>query len=90
MSPLWSAAEIAGATGGAVRGDFDVAGATFDSREVGPGDLFIALKGEATDGHRFVAQAFAAGAAGALVSEEVEGPHVLVADTTQALNDLAR
>ena len=41
---------------------------TFDSREVGPGDLFIALKGEATDGHRFVDQAFAAGAAGALVS----------------------
>ena len=90
MSPLWSAAEIAEATGGAVRGEFDVAGATFDSREVGPGDLFIALKGEATDGHRFVAQAFAAGAAGALVSEEVDGPHVLVADTMQALNDLAR
>ena len=40
----------------------------------GPGDLFIAMKGEATDGHRFVDQAFAAGAAGALVSETVDAP----------------
>ena len=37
------------------------AGVAFDSREVGPGDLFIALKGEATDGHRFVDKAFAHG-----------------------------
>ena len=43
MSPLWTAQEIAEATGGIVHGDFDVAGAAFDSREVGPGDLFIAL-----------------------------------------------
>jgi UDP-N-acetylmuramoyl-tripeptide--D-alanyl-D-alanine ligase len=89
MSPLWSGSEIAEATGGSLDGDFDVAGATFDSREVGPGDLFIALKGEATDGHRFVDQAFAAGAAGALVSEAVDHPHVRVADTVTALNSLA-
>ena len=89
MSPLWSASEIAAATGGSVHGEFDVAGVTFDSREVGPGDLFIAMKGEATDGHRFVEQAFAAGAAGALVSENVKGPHVHVPDTTLALNNLA-
>jgi UDP-N-acetylmuramoyl-tripeptide--D-alanyl-D-alanine ligase len=43
-------------------------GVTFDSREVGPGDLFLALKGETTDGHRFLDQAFAQGAAGAIVS----------------------
>jgi UDP-N-acetylmuramoyl-tripeptide--D-alanyl-D-alanine ligase len=89
MSPLWSASEIAAATGGSVHGDFDVAGATFDSREVGPGDLFIAMKGEAMDGHRFVEQAFAAGASGALVSADVAGPHVHVPDTTLALNNLA-
>ena len=89
MSPLWSASEIAQATGGTVDGDFDVAGATFDSREVGPGDLFIALKGEATDGHLFLDRAFAAGAAGALVSEDAAHPHVRVADTTTALNNLA-
>ena len=90
MSPLWTAAEIAEATGGTVHGGFDAAGATFDSREAGSGDLFIALKGEATDGHLFVDRAFAAGAAGALVSEATDHPHVRVADTMQALNDLAR
>lgn len=90
MSPLWTASEIAEATGGTVHDAFDAAGATFDSREAGPGDLFIALKGEATDGHAFVDQAFAAGAAGALVSAEIPHPHVRVAGTMQALNDLAR
>jgi UDP-N-acetylmuramoyl-tripeptide--D-alanyl-D-alanine ligase len=90
MSPLWTAAEIAEATGGVVHDEFDAAGAAFDSREIGAGDLFIAMKGEAMDGHEFVDQAFASGAAGALVSEEVAHPHVRVADTTQALNDLAR
>ena len=89
-TPLWTADEIAAATGGSASAPFDVAGVTFDSREVGPGDLFVALKGEATDGHRFVAQAFAQGAAGVLVSEAVDGPHVLVADTTAALDALAR
>ena len=69
---------------------FVAAGVTFDSREVGPGDLFVALTGEATDGHRFVAQAFANGAAGAIVSQAVDGPHVLVADTAAALDALAR
>ena len=69
---------------------FDVSGVTFDSREVRPGDLFIALRGEATDGHRFVGQAFESGASGAVVSAEVDGPCVLVADTFRALNDLGR
>ena len=89
MSALWTSDEIAPAVGGVASSRFEATGVTFDSREVGPGDLFVALKGEATDGHRFVGQAFASGAAGALVSEPVEGPHVLVADTTEAFNDLA-
>ncbi len=42
-------------------------GATFDSRLVRPGMLYVALKGERADGHDFVAQAFASGAACALV-----------------------
>ncbi|WP_294326453.1 UDP-N-acetylmuramoyl-tripeptide--D-alanyl-D-alanine ligase [uncultured Sphingomonas sp.] len=87
--PLWTAAAIAAATGGTASADFTVNGVAFDSREVGPGDLFVALSGEATDGHRFVAQAFAQGAAGAIVSRPVDGPHVLVDDTTVALNQLA-
>ena len=87
--PLWTSAAIAAATGGVASADFDANGVAFDSREVGPGDLFVALSGEATDGHRFVAQAFAQGAAGALVSQSVDGPHVLVSDTTAALDHLA-
>lgn len=87
---LWTAHEIAAATGGEAHGGFTASGATFDSREVGPGDLFIALSGETTDGHRFVAQAFEQGAAGALVSRPVDGPHVRVADTMAALEAMAR
>ena len=59
---LWTAAEIAAATGGTASGDFAVDGVAFDSREVGPDDLFVALTGETTDGHRFLDQAFAQGA----------------------------
>ena len=90
MSVLWTASEIAQATGGTVHGDFEATGAAFDSREIGAGDLFIAMKGEATDGHKFVDKAFAAGAAGALVSEAIAHPHVLVGDTTKALGALGR
>jgi UDP-N-acetylmuramoyl-tripeptide--D-alanyl-D-alanine ligase len=88
MSALWSSTEIALATQGRASDHFDVSGVAFDSREVGPGDLFIALKGESTDGHRFVDQAFAQGAAGVLVSQPVPGPHILVANTTTALDAL--
>ncbi|MFS0737325.1 UDP-N-acetylmuramoyl-tripeptide--D-alanyl-D-alanine ligase [Sphingomonas sp. 1P06PA] len=90
MTTLWTAAEIAAATGGTAAGDFAVGGVAFDSREVGPGDLFVAMTGEATDGHRFIDKAFAAGAAGAVVSEPVDHPHVRVADTTAALDALGR
>src|ERR1700761_9412430 len=85
---LWTSAEIAAATGGIASGTFSVSCVAYDSREVGPGDLFVALKGESTDGHRFVEQAYKQGAAGVLVSDPVEGPHVRVADTTAALNAL--
>ena len=87
---LWTSAEIAGATGGTVHGDFVVDGATFDSREVQPGDLFIAMPGTAHDGHDFVAGAFDQGAHGALVSQSVDVPHVLVEDVTEALDALAK
>ncbi len=89
MTALWTSAQIAAATGGRASADFVATGVTFDSREVGPGDLFVALAGATTDGHRFVGQALAAGAAGVLVSASVDGPHVRVADTTRALDDLA-
>ena len=43
---------------------FDFTGATFDSRQVKPGMLFVALKGEKADGHDFIPQALAKGAVG--------------------------
>lgn len=88
MSALWTSADIAAATGGAASGVFSANGVAFDSREVGAGDLFIALKGETADGHRFVDGAFEQGAAGAITSQPVAHPHVQVADTTAALDAL--
>lgn len=88
MSPLWTSAEIATATGGSASTVFECNGVAFDSREIGSGDLFFAMKGEQADGHRFVAQAFASGASGAVVSAPVDGPHVLVPDTMRALEQL--
>ncbi|MFC0588402.1 UDP-N-acetylmuramoyl-tripeptide--D-alanyl-D-alanine ligase [Novosphingobium aquiterrae] len=87
---LWSAGEIAAATGGTPSTDFQAAGADIDSRDVAEGDLFFALKGEAMDGHLFVDKAFAKGAAAAIVERPVEGPHVLVEDTSSALEALAK
>lgn len=87
---LWSAGDIAAATGGRASGDFQVSGVEMDSRDVRPGDLFFALKGEAMDGHLFVDKAFAAGAAAAVVDRPVDRPHVLVPDTSRALEDLAK
>ncbi|MGP7795936.1 UDP-N-acetylmuramoyl-tripeptide--D-alanyl-D-alanine ligase [Sphingomonas sp. CLY1604] len=87
---LWTAGEIAAATYGIASADFAATGVAFDSREVGPGDLFVALTGESTDGHRFLPQAFAQGAAGAIVSVDTPHPHVRVAETFAALNDLGR
>lgn len=90
MNPLWTSDALAKATGGTASTAFAVGGVAFDSREIGKDDLFLALKGEQSDGHLFVEKAFAAGAAAAIVSEPVAGPHILVADTMAALNDIAK
>ncbi|HEX6208584.1 MAG TPA: UDP-N-acetylmuramoyl-tripeptide--D-alanyl-D-alanine ligase [Actinomycetota bacterium] len=71
--------------------DATVRGATADSRDVRPGELFVALRGERTDGHRFVDAAFEAGAAGALVEAEGEyaGPVVVTPESARGLLELA-
>ena len=89
MTPLWTASEIAAATGGTVFGDFSASNVAFDSREVIGGELFVAMPGNETDGHDFVPQAISRGAAGLLVSQSVDFPHVRVADTAAALTALA-
>lgn len=89
QTPLWTAEAIASATGGQLHGpDAAVSGLTYNSREIAPGDLFLALHG-ARDGHEFAAAAFAAGATVALVDRPVEGgPYVLVPDTLKGLEAL--
>ncbi|MBA4043654.1 MAG: UDP-N-acetylmuramoylalanyl-D-glutamyl-2, 6-diaminopimelate--D-alanyl-D-alanine ligase [Erythrobacter sp.] len=86
---LWSAAAIERATGGIASHDFQASGVEMDSRDVKPGDVFIALKGEAMDGHSFIAKAFEKGAVAAITDRPVDYPHVLVEDTTAALHALA-
>ena len=91
MSVLWSPAELVRATGGLLRRPFHASGVSIDSRTVKPGDLFVALVGENGDGHRFVADALAKGAAGALVHSLPDGVAddaalLQVADTFAALN----
>jgi len=85
---LWDAIAIARAVKGTANANFLVSGVEIDSRDVQPGDLFFALRGESTDGHRYVENAFKAGAAAVVVDRPVDGPHVLVSDTTAALEAL--
>lgn len=86
---LWDAASIAAATGGRASHAFQASGVEMDSRDVRPGDVFVALKGEAMDGHKFISAAFAKGAVAAITDRPVDFPHVLVKDTTEALHALA-
>ncbi len=95
-------AEVASAVSGRLIGPAEarVAGqAHTDSREVAPGDLFFARRGESTDGHLYAGQAVAQGAAVLIVERELdvaaaEGEHIatpqiVVADATLALGALA-
>jgi UDP-N-acetylmuramoyl-tripeptide--D-alanyl-D-alanine ligase len=100
-----TAAEIAAATGGRLlRGkpETPIGRIVIDSRTAGAGEFFVAIKGERYDGHAFVRDALARGAAGALIHETVDessGPAdsserevvvIRVEDTTRALQDIAR
>lgn len=69
-----------------------VTGTQHDSREVRPGDLFVALPGERVDGHDYLAKAREAGAAAALVSRPVADslPQIVVPDTLLAYGAIAR
>ncbi|MCF8382201.1 MAG: UDP-N-acetylmuramoyl-tripeptide--D-alanyl-D-alanine ligase [Chlorobium sp.] len=71
-----------------------------DSRQVKGGEIFVALRGERTDGHRYVDEVFARGASWAVVSEEwlasrpsgsgtAERRYLVVSDTTSGLQQMA-
>lgn len=71
----------------------EVVGVCTDSRAVEPGNLYVALRGETHDGHRFVKQAIERGALAVLVSDDAGidagAPVIRVQDTMTALGDLA-
>ena len=93
---LWTDAEAEAATLGKASAPFRAGGLSIDTRTIKPGDLFVALKGDARDGHDFVEAAFKAGAGAALVSRAVaakelnNAPVLTVAHTQRGLEDLAR
>jgi UDP-N-acetylmuramoyl-tripeptide--D-alanyl-D-alanine ligase len=92
-------AEIASAVGGTLRfGATDAApgtvidgAVTTDSREIGPGDVFFAKRGEFDDGHRFAPAAVERGAALVVVEHplELDAPQIVVDDSVDALGGLA-
>jgi UDP-N-acetylmuramoyl-tripeptide--D-alanyl-D-alanine ligase len=86
--PLAELARIVGGQAVGIR-DEVATGFALDSREVRPGELFLAIRGAKTDGHDHVPEALAQGAVAALAEREVEGPHVLVPNLVDALARMA-
>jgi UDP-N-acetylmuramoyl-tripeptide--D-alanyl-D-alanine ligase len=96
--PAFDADEVARVTGGRLVSSSTrpIRGAAVDSRVVQPGQVFVALPGERTDGHAFLADAVKAGASALIVTRDVpdgallgEVSIVRVADGLAALHALA-
>ncbi|MBX2804473.1 MAG: UDP-N-acetylmuramoylalanyl-D-glutamyl-2,6-diaminopimelate--D-alanyl-D-alanine ligase [Hyphomicrobiales bacterium] len=93
---LWTAEELTAALGEDWSGELPkgVNGVSIDTRTLQPGDLFVAIRGERTDGHEYIEKAFEAGAALAVVEAGYDavstGALLRVADTLEALNALGR
>ena len=90
---LWTAVDAARVTGGSVTSEWAASGISIDTRTLGPGDLFVALHGDARDGHEFAAAALEKGAAAILVSHVPQGikpdaPMLLAGNTLTALEAL--
>ncbi len=72
--------------------NLEAKGVVLDSRKVGPGFVFVAVKGEKVDGHSFIPEVFAKGAIGVICEREPEellGPCIVVKDSLLALQDVA-
>ena len=92
MTALWTSPDAATATRGRNTRDWNATGVSIDTRTIQPGDLFVALT-DARDGHDFVAQAVAKGAAAAMVSRipaglALDAPLLIVDDVLRALERL--
>lgn len=93
MQPIKAHEVLQAVHGELLAGDLDtkITGVSTDTRTIKEGDLFFALTGESSDGHKFLADALSKGAAGVVVSRKVEARTltIRVADTLTALGDLA-
>lgn len=89
--------QIAAACGGTYIGaeeyrSTEITGAVIDSRQVEEGFLYIPIRGERVDGHKFIPDVFQKGAACVLSEETLTdpaGPYILVKSSEQALKDIA-
>jgi UDP-N-acetylmuramoyl-tripeptide--D-alanyl-D-alanine ligase len=92
-APLWSGEQLVAALGARTQGDIPaiVSGASIDTRTLEPGDAFFAITGEARNGHDFVGDALAKGAALAVVDQAHAGafagagPLAIVSDVLRAM-----
>ena len=94
-TPLWTWQAATAATAGNVSQGWQARGVSIDSRSVGLGDLFVALKGPNFDGHDYVAGAFDKGASVAMVTHRPanvaeNADLIVVDDTMDGLSALAR
>ena len=97
MTALWTEAELAHALGApSAPLAVPVSGVSIDTRTLASGDLFFAIKGETSDGHDYVARAFEAGAAAAVIARPrgaglaAHEPTFVVDDTLRAMERLGR
>ena len=97
--PLWTSLGLVGPLGARVSGGLPqngIEGVSIDTRTLQPNDLFVAIKGENSDGHDHVRAAFDAGAGAAVIDEAHAlalagaGPLYVVNDTLKALEGLGR
>ena len=95
---LWTVAEMAAATGARADGPLPqgISGLSIDTRTLAPGEAFFAIRGEARDGHDFVAAALERKAGLAVVADDrraalpAGAPLLIVPDVLEALRDLGR
>jgi UDP-N-acetylmuramoyl-tripeptide--D-alanyl-D-alanine ligase len=98
ITPLWTSSAMAAAMHAARNGVLPeaVSGLSIDSRTIGPGEAYFAIKGDVHDGHDFVAAALKAGAALAVVEAAQrdrfasDAPLLVVEDVLAGLVDLSR
>lgn len=97
--PMKDVASAVGVACEAPQADVIVRGVSIDSRTVRPGDLFVAIRGDRFDGHKFIAEALSKGAVACVGdrawsnaggSEVGSVPCLVVGDTAEALGNLAR